>query len=44
MPGQLMQGDYAADPAVREAYGEWVRQLWRDKDAQIAGLLAAAPR
>ena len=42
--GQLMQGDYAADPAVREAYGEWVRQLWRDKDAQIAGLLAAAGR
>jgi hypothetical protein len=39
-----MQGDYAADAAVREAYGEWVRQLWRDKDAQIAGLLAAAGR
>jgi 1-acyl-sn-glycerol-3-phosphate acyltransferase len=44
VPEHLMQGDYAADAAVREAYGEWVRQLWRDKDAQIAGLLAAAGR
>lgn len=40
VPEHLVRGDYAADPAVREAFGEWVKQLWRDKDAQIALLLA----
>jgi len=42
VPAELMQGDYAADPAVREAFGRWVQQLWRDKDAQIDRLLAAS--
>ncbi len=41
VPHELMQGDYATDPAVREAFGRWVQQLWRDKDAQIDRLLAA---
>jgi 1-acyl-sn-glycerol-3-phosphate acyltransferase len=44
VPAQLMNGDYAGDPAVREAFQRWVQQLWRDKDAQIALLLQAAGR
>ena len=39
VPEHLMQGDYAADPATREAFAVWVRQLWQDKDAQISRLL-----
>ncbi|MDK9701986.1 MAG: acyltransferase [Sulfuritalea sp.] len=42
VPEQLMKGDYAGDPAVREAFGQWVQKLWQDKDAQIARLLAEA--
>jgi 1-acyl-sn-glycerol-3-phosphate acyltransferase len=42
VPEHLMQGDYAADPATREAFAVWVRQLWSDKDAQIASLLERA--
>jgi hypothetical protein len=36
-----MQGDYAQDPAFREAFAQWVQQLWREKDAQITALLQA---
>ena len=39
VPTALLQGDYSADPACRQAYGAWVQQLWTDKDAQIAQLL-----
>nr|MDP2190169.1 acyltransferase [Rhodoferax sp.] len=39
VPQHLVQGDYAADPAVREAYQKWVHQMWLDKDAQIESLL-----
>ncbi len=42
VPQQLAQGDYAGDPAVREAYQKWVHQMWLDKDAQIAALIKAA--
>jgi 1-acyl-sn-glycerol-3-phosphate acyltransferase len=38
IPRHLVQGDYAGDPAVREAYQQWVQQLWLDKDAQIKAL------
>ena len=41
VPQHLVQGDYAGDPAVREAYQQWVHQLWLDKDAQIEALLAS---
>ena len=41
VPQHLAQGDYANDPAVREAFSQWVQQMWRDKDAQIAELLKA---
>lgn len=39
IPQHLVQGDYAGDPAVREAYQQWVQQLWLEKDAQIEALL-----
>ena len=44
VPEHLMQGDYAADAATREAFAVWVRQLWQDKDAQISLLLEKAGR
>ena len=39
IPQHLLQGDYANDPVFREAFAQWVQQLWRDKDAQIQQLL-----
>jgi len=42
IPQHLMTGDYAQDPAFREAFSQWVQQLWREKDAQITALLTAA--
>ena len=42
IPAHLLGGDYANDPAFREAFSQWVQQLWRDKDAQIESLLKAA--
>lgn len=42
VPQHLVQGDYAGDPAVREAYQQWGHQLWLDKDAQIEALLASS--
>jgi hypothetical protein len=33
--GALASGDYANDPAVREAFQQWMQQIWQDKDAQI---------
>jgi 1-acyl-sn-glycerol-3-phosphate acyltransferase len=40
VPQQLAEGDYAADAAVREAFQQWLQQIWREKDAQITRLLA----
>jgi len=40
IPQHLVQGDYAGDPAVREAYQQWAQQMWADKDAQIEALLS----
>jgi 1-acyl-sn-glycerol-3-phosphate acyltransferase len=42
VPEHLQRGDYAQDPAFREAFAQWVQQLWREKDAQIAALLTQA--
>ena len=39
VPQHLVQADYAGDPFVREAYQQWVQQVWREKDAQIEALL-----
>jgi 1-acyl-sn-glycerol-3-phosphate acyltransferase len=44
VPRDLATGDYAGDPAVRDAFQKWVQQLWLAKDAQIASLLGAAGR
>lgn len=41
IPRHLMTGDYAQDPAFREALSQWVQQLWREKDAQMDALLQA---
>ena len=40
IPRELLSGDYGNDPALREAFSTWAQQLWKDKDAQIAALLA----
>lgn len=42
IPRHLAQADYAGDPSVREAYQQWVQQMWLDKDAQIQTLLASS--
>jgi 1-acyl-sn-glycerol-3-phosphate acyltransferase len=44
IPQHLVQGDYAGDPAVREAYQQWVQQMWREKDMQIEALLTRKDR
>jgi 1-acyl-sn-glycerol-3-phosphate acyltransferase len=41
VPQHLLGADYTADAAVREAYAQWVQQLWAEKDALIGGLLPA---
>ena len=38
----LMVGDYGQDPVFREAFSQWVQQLWREKDALIEALLVDA--
>ncbi len=40
VPRHLATGDYANDPAIREAFQQWMQQIWHDKDAQIERLLA----
>jgi len=42
VPEHLMHSDYAGDAEVRAAFQRCVQQLWQDKDAQIARLLAEA--
>jgi 1-acyl-sn-glycerol-3-phosphate acyltransferase len=42
VPQHLLQGDYGQDAAFREAFAQWVQQLWRDKDDLITKLLADA--
>jgi 1-acyl-sn-glycerol-3-phosphate acyltransferase len=39
VPRELAAADYAGDPAVREAFQQWVQTLWREKDARIDALL-----
>jgi hypothetical protein len=34
------KADYASDPAVREAFQQWLQQIWQEKDRQIDALLA----
>jgi 1-acyl-sn-glycerol-3-phosphate acyltransferase len=39
IPSQLLGGDYAGDAAMRQAYQQWVHELWLAKDARISTLL-----
>jgi 1-acyl-sn-glycerol-3-phosphate acyltransferase len=38
IPAEMLEGDYAEDPAFRERFQEWVRELWSEKDALIERL------
>ena len=40
IPRQLLGTDYAGDAATRQAYQQWVHELWLAKDARIATLLS----
>jgi 1-acyl-sn-glycerol-3-phosphate acyltransferase len=44
VPQQLLAGDYANDPAMRQAYQLWVQQLWADKDQLIEQVMGAEKR
>lgn len=35
IPGELLDGDYAADPRFRMRFQEWLHELWREKDRFI---------
>ena len=39
VPAHLVGADYGGDAAVRQAFQQWVHQLWLAKDARIAALL-----
>jgi 1-acyl-sn-glycerol-3-phosphate acyltransferase len=39
----LVAGDYANDPVFRERFQQWLADLWREKDREIAALMAKAP-
>jgi len=39
VPAHLVGADYGGDAAVRQAFQQWVHQLWLAKDARIATLL-----
>ena len=39
VPRHLATGDYASDPEIREAFQQWLRQIWQAKDEQIDHLL-----
>jgi 1-acyl-sn-glycerol-3-phosphate acyltransferase len=41
IPAGWFTGDYAEDPAFRESVQAWVRELFREKDGEIAAILAA---
>ena len=40
IPSQLLGGGYAGDAAMRQAYQQWVHELWQAKDARISTLLS----
>jgi 1-acyl-sn-glycerol-3-phosphate acyltransferase len=40
IPKQLLGTDYAGDAATRQAYQQWVHELWLAKDARITRLLS----
>lgn len=44
IPPGWFQGDYVEDAAFRESVQDWVKKLFREKDAEIAALLSGGPR
>jgi 1-acyl-sn-glycerol-3-phosphate acyltransferase len=42
IPEEFLAGDYAGDEAFRTAFQTWIGELWRDKDARIAKVLATS--
>jgi 1-acyl-sn-glycerol-3-phosphate acyltransferase len=52
IPREMLAGDYAGDERFRARFGEWVREMWLEKDALIERIAdadasradAAAPR
>jgi len=44
IPPDLLAGDYARDPKFRKSFQHWLQDVWREKDGEIDGLIAAAPR
>lgn len=42
IPHELYLGNYEEDPAFRKRFQDWIGQLWAEKDARIARLLAEA--
>jgi len=44
VPRDLARGDYSTDPAVREAFQQWLQRIWLEKDQQIASLLVSPVR
>ncbi len=43
VPQHLLGADYGGNMQVREAFGQWAQELWRDKDEQITLLLREVP-
>jgi 1-acyl-sn-glycerol-3-phosphate acyltransferase len=39
VPQQFLHGDYEGDQTFRDAFQQWVQQLWQEKDLQIQALL-----
>lgn len=42
IPQRFLHGDYEGDKEFQTAFQEWVQDLWKEKDAQIAALLQEA--
>ncbi len=42
IPRQFIGSDYENDPVCREAFQQWLSELWKDKDAEIKQLRADA--
>jgi hypothetical protein len=43
VPREFLVGDYEDDPAFRERFQAWLRELWREKDELIDSLVNGAP-
>ena len=42
IPEEFLAGDYTGDAEFRAAFQAWIGELWRDKDARIAKILATS--